>query len=166
LEFIQVLNSHHPSIRIKWELRLDGIDFLDTTVYKGPKFLQTGRLDAKVFLKPTDTHALLHHDRHVFREVVKAQLLRFRRICTREVDRVEAAKILRGYTWSFLRKVAREEKEMSGGTVVVPQKRILTVVLRFSNTAKVLTARLRRNCEELSQKEVLCNRWPIKHGRS
>lgn len=50
MEFVDILNSHHPSIKVKWELKADKIDFLDTTIYKGPEFLETGKLDAKVFL--------------------------------------------------------------------------------------------------------------------
>lgn len=42
LEFVHTLNQHHPSIWVKYELRPDMIDFLDTTLYKGPGFLDIG----------------------------------------------------------------------------------------------------------------------------
>lgn len=58
-EFIQTLNTHHPSIKVKWEL--NKINFLDVTIYKGSDFLETGRLDSKMFFKSTD----IHRDSHV-----------------------------------------------------------------------------------------------------
>lgn len=116
-EFIRVLNTHHNSITVKCVTSKEHIDFLDTTVYKGPDFNNSGRLDLKVFFKETDTHALLHktsfHPNHCFAGIVKSQLLRFKRICTQETDFKNACKILfsalrkRGYTRTFLRKAAR-----------------------------------------------------------
>lgn len=111
--FFDTLNSHDQSIKLKLETSKESIEFLDTTIFKGPQFLETGVLDIKVFFKPTDTHALLHkhsfHPTHTFRGIIKAQLLRFQRICTRRVDFLEAVKILfkallkRGYTRTFLK---------------------------------------------------------------
>lgn len=50
------------------------------------------------FFKPKDTHALLHklsyHAPHRFRGIVKSQILRFYRICNREVDFHEATTTL------------------------------------------------------------------------
>jgi len=59
--FLGVLNSHHASIKVSAVFQERAIEFLDTMVYKGPKFLTTGQLDFKMFFKETDTHALLHH---------------------------------------------------------------------------------------------------------
>lgn len=56
-EFVNTLNGHHESSKIKWELKTNELNFLDTTVFKGPEFEKTGRLDTKVFFKLTDTHA-------------------------------------------------------------------------------------------------------------
>lgn len=112
-KFIYHLNSVDPSIKLKSEISSSSINFLDTTVYKGPSFLDTGKLDIKVYFKPTDTHALLYkssfHPKHTFRGIVKSQLLRFMRICTLPDDFREAVQILfqalknRGYSRCFLR---------------------------------------------------------------
>ncbi|KAI2647985.1 hypothetical protein H4Q32_026593 [Labeo rohita] len=71
--FLQILNTHHKSIKIKSVTNDQTIDFLDTTVFKGPNFPVTHHLDLKVFFKETDTHALLHyrshHPRHTFRGI-------------------------------------------------------------------------------------------------
>lgn len=73
---MNTLNQHHPSIKVKWELKQDTIDILDTTTYK---YEEMGRLDVRVFFKNIDSHALLHkgshHNSHVFKGLVKAQLL-------------------------------------------------------------------------------------------
>jgi len=63
-------------------------------------------------------HRGSHHDPSVFKGSIKAQLLRIRRICSKETDRVEATKILlkalrrKGYSQSFLRRVVKEESRM------------------------------------------------------
>lgn len=116
-EFIRTLNAHDWSIQCKYELDDNKIDFLDTTVYKGQNFEVHNKLDIKVFFKKTDTHALLYktsfHPRHTYRGIVKAQLLRFHRICTRQEDFREAVKELfvalrkRGYSRQFLRQCLR-----------------------------------------------------------
>ena len=36
------------------------VDYLDITIFKGPKLQEYSKLDTKVFFKPTDTHQLLH----------------------------------------------------------------------------------------------------------
>lgn len=76
------------------------------TIFRGPEFLETSKLDVKVFFKSTDTHALLHkhslHPSHTFKGIIKAQLLRFQRICMRCECFLEAL-IERGYTRAFLK---------------------------------------------------------------
>lgn len=89
-EFVDTLNKHDPSIKLKYIITKNSIDFLDTTIYKGPTFNQTNKLDIKVFFKTTDTHALLHktnfHPKHTCKGLVKSQLLRFDRICTEKTQ--------------------------------------------------------------------------------
>lgn len=112
--FLNTLNGHNASIKLKSTFHKTKIDFLDTTTFKGPNFLTDHRLDVKVFFKPTDTHALLFktsfHPKHTFAGLIKSQLLRFHRICTQQCDFKQATRILfaalatRGYSRSFLRK--------------------------------------------------------------
>lgn len=56
-EFVDTLNGHHPSICVKVEKNKDRINFLDTTIFKGPGFQDSGRLDSKVYFKSTAMHA-------------------------------------------------------------------------------------------------------------
>lgn len=112
-EFTSILNSYDPSIQLEAKIDANSIDFLDTTVFRGDDFINTGKLDIKVFFKKTDLHALLFrssfHPKHTFAGLVKSQILRFHRICTRQVDFMSAVDVLfaslrkRGYSRQFLR---------------------------------------------------------------
>ncbi len=109
--------------------------FLDTTV---PLFFfcsyteNTKRLATKVYFKNTDGHAVLHktsyHPKHIFRGLIKSQMIRFNHIRTHPQDVEEATKVLfrhsdlEGYTRQFLREIKadirailRERGEYSGG---------------------------------------------------
>ena len=150
-QFVKELNSVDPSIQLKWEIKKQSIDFLDTTVFKGPEFYETRELDVKVFFKKTDTHALLHgdsfHPKHTFRGIVKSQLIRFKRICTRPEDFREAVQILfkalrkRGYSRSLLRrgfKTFQEKGERVQGDV-------LPLITTFSTNSRWVNNILKDN---------------------
>lgn len=118
-EFVQILNTHHPSIKVTSNVQLEQLEFLDTEVFfvKG-EIEGMKKLATRVFFKSTDTHALLHkssfHPKHTFRGIIKSQLIRFRRICSLEVDVEKATRVLfaalrpRGYTRRFLRGIKSE----------------------------------------------------------
>jgi hypothetical protein len=113
--FFNTLNQHHESIKLKSSISHTSIDFLDVTIFKGPRFQKENILDTKVYFKPTDTHQLLHkmsfHPKHTFSGIVKSQFLRFNRICNNQGDFEEACNIMiralrdRGYSKRFLRNI-------------------------------------------------------------
>ena len=150
-EFLEVLNTHDPSIQLKAEFDEQKIDFLDTTVYKGPNFTQTHTLDIKVFFKTTDTHALLYktsfYPKHTFRGIIKSQILRFRRICTREDTVGEAIQILfkalreRGYTRSFLRQCLKTPQR----TGERDQDNLIPLITTFSSCSLILNRQCKSN---------------------
>lgn len=153
--FLKELNSLNPSIQLKSELNKDSIDFLDTTIFKGPEFHETCKLDVKVFFKKTDTHALLHrdsfHPRHTFKGIVKSQLMRFKRICTRSVDFRDAVQVLfralrkRGYSRSFLRycfKLFQEKGERIEGD-------LLPLITTFSTNSRWVNKNLKDNFQNI-----------------
>lgn len=43
-QFVKTLNSHNQSIKLKSAQNRETIDFLDTTIYKGPDFTKTQKL--------------------------------------------------------------------------------------------------------------------------
>ena len=154
-QFVGILNAHDPSIKLKQEINPQFIHFLDTTVYKGPNFMVDNKLDIKVYFKNTDTHALLHshsfHPRHTFGGIVKSQLLRFQRICTRPEDFMEAVGVLfkalrqRGYTRTCLRhslRTFREEARRIGGDLI-------PLITTFSSSSLLINRGLKNNFEEI-----------------
>ncbi|KAK2863636.1 hypothetical protein Q5P01_003169 [Channa striata] len=163
-QFMAELNSHDPSIQLKHTTDYQSINFLDTTVYKGPSFGINGNLDIKVFFKETDTHALLFkssfHPKHTFRGLVKSQLLRFNRICTQIDCFWEAVRILfralrqRGYSRSFLKTCLNTFKEVKNRTT----KEILPLITTYSSMSIVLNRRLKINFENfIGKKGILPN---------
>ena len=143
--FVQTLNAHHTSITVEPEIHDTQVNFLDTTTFKGRDFERTNTLDVKLFIKPTDTHALLHrrsfHPRHVFTGILKSQLLRFSRICTQPQDRDDAMKELfaalrtRGYSRSFLRQ-SRKALHSSRSPPGEEEKIRLPLVVTYSSFAQ------------------------------
>lgn len=153
--WFDILNSHDPSIKLQYTLHSEYVNFLDTTVYKGPSFDTTHKLDIKVFFKETDTHALLFkssfHPAHTYKGLIKSQLIRFRRICSREDDFLEAVRVLftvlrrRGYARSFLRdclKTFQVQKEPD------PTK-IIPLVTTFSKMSTIMNNRLKTNFQDI-----------------
>ena len=63
---------------------------LDTVVYKGNRFKESGTFDTKVYLKPTNTLELLHkkshHPNHTFKGLIKSRILRYVGICNNKQD--------------------------------------------------------------------------------
>ena len=94
----------------------------------------------RVYFKDTDTHQLLHkqsfHPRHTFTGVLKAELLRFKRISSSFSDYSDTCSVLfaalrtRNYSKSLLRKMNRDiwfDNDISPKSN--SQKRILPIVI-------------------------------------
>ena len=88
ISFLKSLNEHEPPIKFKATINKDKVDYLDTTIYINPN--NKYELLTKVFFKPTDTHQLLHkksfHPKHTFKGILKSQITRFYRICSKPSD--------------------------------------------------------------------------------
>ena len=54
LEFLQSLNSFHPTIKFTSEVSTSKITFLDINIFKGPHFPTTLKLDVETHIKPTN----------------------------------------------------------------------------------------------------------------
>lgn len=155
-QFLDKLNSYCTSIQLTATLSQTSIDFLDTSTYKGPTFNGTHKLDIKVFFKETDSHSLLYrssyHPRHTFAGLLKSQLIRFKRICTRDADFKSAVKILfsslrnRGYTFTMLRKALRTFEN----TKPICLDSILPIIVQYSEDNVKFVQRLKKNfcCSE------------------
>lgn len=163
-DFVEILNSHDSSIKLKTSIDEHSIDFLDTTIFKGKDFSINFKLDIKVHFKSTDTHALLHkksfHPKHTFRGIVKSQLLRFKRICTRKEDFKDAVNLLfrvlrtRGYSRPFLRQCYKtfQQRKEEGNRNLIP------FITTFSTSNRILNNKFKTNFHDiLGQKDVIPN---------
>ena len=160
--FCTFLNNHNPSIKIKSTFSHSSVDFLDTCTFKGHDFIRSLKLDIRVFFKETDTHALLvktsFHPRHTYAGLVKSQLLRFQRICTRQADFLNATKVLfsalstRGYSRSFLRGVLKTFNKINPITT----DSLLPFITTYSPTAVKLVRTIKANFHSfLAQNNLL-----------
>lgn len=162
LVFLDILNSHHPTITITHNIQKEKLEFLDTQVFFIPGLEANKTLATKVFFKETDRHALLHkqsyHPKHTYRGLVKSQLIRFHRICTYLSDVEEATSILfkalrpRGYSRRFLREIKQEVRtifEVNGRYVVEREaKEMIPVVTTYSQPLGRLGGQLRLHFQQ------------------
>jgi hypothetical protein len=89
LEFFRVLNNHHRTIKFTMEHSNHEINFLDTTIY-----IEAGKLQSKLYSKPTDAHLYLRHDschpRNTITSIPYSQMLRLQRIHSKPEEAAEA----------------------------------------------------------------------------
>ena len=81
-------NSNPTNLRFTCTVSKSSVNFLDLTIYKGPDFHQTHRLDLKTFQKPQDLYQYLDftsaHPQHVYRSIVLGECARYLRSNTRK----------------------------------------------------------------------------------
>lgn len=150
--WVESVNNINPSITLKATIHEQQVDFLDTTTFKGNQFHITHKLEIKVFFKPTDTHALLfktsHHPKHTFLGIIKSQLLRFHRICSRGEDFQEATRVLfralarRGYSRSIRR---RADKTYLDTRTTINSSTLLPLILDYSTSTLQFTRTIKRH---------------------
>ena len=82
--FMDMLNSHHSTIKFTYEYNIKEIAFLDTVVYK----TESNKLSTRTYHKPTDNKQYLHfqsaHPRKQKESVPYGLLIRSKRICSEE----------------------------------------------------------------------------------
>lgn len=97
--FVAHLNTCHPTIKFTVAISDVANHFLDTTVLLD----DNGIISTTVYTKPTDAHMYLHfqscHPSHQKRGSPYSQLLRIKRICSKETDFLHNAKrLLQNYS--------------------------------------------------------------------
>ena len=82
LDFLDFINSAHPTINFTSEYSDKSINFLDVQV----SISENGDVTTDLYTKPTDTHQYLHidscHPNHTKRAIPYSQALRILRICS------------------------------------------------------------------------------------
>lgn len=172
-EFINHINQFHESIKVKYTLHPSEINFLDTITYKGKDFIHTRQLQTRVYFKDTDTHALLHkesfHPKHTFRGIVKSQLLRFHKICSRTKEFWQASNILfkslrkRGYSRSFLRGCLKKFLTyIEQNNRISPQStEVIPFVSTFSDSSINLNRKIKENFNRFMTEGEILNGYKV-----
>ena len=84
ITFINKLNKKHKTIKFEYEVSMQKILFLDTTVYKD----KDNNLQTTLYGKPTDQQSYLHakskHPRALKNSIAYRQTLRLKPICSVE----------------------------------------------------------------------------------
>ena len=99
-QFLQFINTVHPTIKFTSSSSQTSLPFLDILIT-----LQGGFLSTSLYSKPTDAHAYLPatscHPRHVIRNMPQGEFLRLRRLCSDEDSFQDKAKTME--RWFTLR---------------------------------------------------------------
>ena len=133
-DFLQMINSHHNTIKFTEDHSKTEIPFLDTLVYK-----ENGKLLTKVYHKKTDQKQYLHykssHPKNQKNVVPYGLLIRARRICSKDKDfKEEATNIItsllkRGYPdqillTAFKRSWSKSQEELLKSPKKIEDRRI------------------------------------------
>ncbi|KAL8561484.1 hypothetical protein ACOMHN_011166 [Nucella lapillus] len=107
-QFIDHLNSFHPTIKFTFESSSSKLSFLDIEIS-----LKDGYLHSDLFTKPTDSRGYLSprscHPGHVHKSIPYSQFLRLRRLCSEETafkrrcHEMVAHFKARGYSYKILK---------------------------------------------------------------
>ena len=85
-QFLESLNNFHPSLHYTYTHSMENIDYLDLTIYKGPHFQNTQKLDTKTFQKPQNLYQYLHfescHQKSIHKAIIIGECMRYARTNT------------------------------------------------------------------------------------
>ena len=114
--FFTTANQAHDLLKLTYEISNQQATFLDTTVFKGPRFEHTKTLDIKTYTKPTETFQFLerssNHPQHVFNGFIKGRMITFIRNNSQSDDLRQTVENFR----SKLRDRGYKTKEIADGT--------------------------------------------------
>ncbi len=112
---VQHLNARLKTISFTSQHSLQSIDYLDITIFKGPRFHTSGILDIRLFSKLIDPHAYFYyssaHHRSVIHGMIKGEMIRALRrssspqIYASAVQHLETWFLARGYSSKLLKDV-------------------------------------------------------------
>lgn len=117
------INTCDPNLRFTYAESALSNTFLDLEIMVTDRVQAEGKLDYKVYFKPTDTHQLLHressHPRHTFDGIIKSQMFRYKRLSSRTADFENSCRVLfkvlqtRGYQRDNLLKIKHQVEGMN-----------------------------------------------------
>ncbi len=177
-DFINYLNQSHPTIKFTHEISQSQISFLDVLVC-----LEQGQICTKVYNKPTDAHLYLHykssHPKTMKDSIPYSQLLRIRRICSKQEDFVQQANQMmdhfknRGYPSNILNEAYEKIILLNRDDLLKPnlkdKKDIIPYVSDFNLAGPKLNQSVQGNRKILKNNyectELLKSKFLIAHRR-
>lgn len=157
-EFFNIGNHCHKHLRFTFEISTSAVNFLDTTVYKGPKFQNHNKLDIKSFIKPTNNFQYLHrqsaHSPAVFKGFIKGECIRHARnttdpeILLATLNDFKAHLSKRGYSTSEIDPTIEETINTNRSKLIIkhnteqPLRNPTVLVTKFNPCVKGLKKRI------------------------
>ena len=172
IKFHNYLNSLHPTIKFDITYSNKEINFLDTTIF----FNKKGKLESTLYVKPTDTCALLHaesfHPRHCKRSVVYSQALRYQRIITddnllkEQLTNLSGNLLKRGHSISDINNEFQKVTQLTQNDLLFKEhpnettNNILPFVITYDETNKLIGPILKKHWNIITEEQSLQNLWP------
>jgi hypothetical protein len=161
VERLQELNQVDPNIRLTFITSETQNTFLDVELMKKERFAADGKLDWKVYFKPTDTHQLLHrtscHPTHTFKGGITSQIIRYKSLCSQVTDFNTACEVLfkvmvkRGYTKRELLKIKDQVNKRPNRVLArntEPKEQSLFLIMKWHPTLVKIPNWVRENWEK------------------
>ena len=154
--FIAFANSFHSTIKFTHEMSSKQMVFLDTEVFKGPRFIQGKILDVQTHFKLRETFQYTHfsscHPLSVKKGFVKVKTLRLLRTNTvkesfgNELKKKEflTRLIERGYPRELVETILAEVRFESRKTALQDKPKTSKTILPFVKTSNTATPNLKK----------------------
>ena len=154
-EFLNKLNTLHPTIKFDAKYSYTTIDFLDTNIYKA----NDGKLCTTLHTKPTDRQSYLHrksyHPAAAKRSIAYSQALRIRRICTEDKEFNKHSKQLlekltnRGYNKPDIEEIINKVSNIDREELLKPRTKqtdgISPIIVTFNKNLPNIKNAMRNN---------------------
>jgi Reverse transcriptase (RNA-dependent DNA polymerase) len=118
MEFIQAMNSLHPTIKITHQISLESVPFLDVTITKGHRYKAKGILDISIHQKELNKYLYLpYHSYHTIAQklgFIKGEAIRYVRLNSSKDKYDELLQLFierlqrRGYPLNFIQKALKD----------------------------------------------------------
>ena len=151
--FVEFANSFHTTIKFRPEMSSEKIVFLDTEVFKGPRFIIDKILDVQTHFKPTETFQYTHFSScnplSVKEGFVKGEALRLLRINFKESFEFKKLQFLtrlleRSYPKSFAEDILAEIKFSMRNTALQNKPKTSKKIIPFVTTFNPATPNLKK----------------------
>ena len=172
LQFLNHINTVHPTIQFEMEHSKNQVLFLDTTIFINKE----QKLQSTLYVKPTDICSLLHkqsfHPETCKQSVICSQALRYRRIITdnetlkTKLEKLKTNLIRRGYSIEEINQQFQKVQQLSqtdalfGNSQPKKQGRILPFIIPYDKNTVQINKILKKHWKLIHENNTLKTIWP------